>query len=73
MIQPTRYSLDVIRTQVHYLVRENVISYQQPIYTLCQYIPVSEWVDVERELEEHNFLLKDRIADLINYEEWENE
>ncbi|MDE5106043.1 MAG: DUF4327 family protein, partial [Trichodesmium sp. St17_bin3_1_1] len=43
------------------------------IYTLCQYIPVREWACVEGELEECDFLLRDRIGDLIGSEKWDND
>lgn len=75
MIQPPRYSIDieVIQNEARNLVYRKVISPQQPIYALSKYIPVSEWTFVERELEENEFLLRDRIADLISKEEWEND
>ena len=75
MIQHPHYSIDieVIQAQARNLVHRKVISPQQPIYALSKYIPVSEWTCVERELEENEFLLRDRIADLISHEEWEND
>jgi hypothetical protein len=54
-------------------VEKGIISRQQPIYVLCQYIPAREWVCVECELERCDFLLRDRIADLIGSEEWDND
>lgn len=68
-----QYSLDVIQEEARTLVHRGVVSRQQPIYTLCQYIPAREWACVECELEECNFLLRDRIGDLIGCEEWEND
>jgi hypothetical protein len=44
-----------------------------PIYTLCQYIPAREWVWVECELEKCDYLLRDRIGDLLSKETWEND
>ncbi|HEY9653377.1 MAG TPA: DUF4327 family protein [Coleofasciculaceae cyanobacterium] len=73
MIQPTHYSIEVIQNQVRHLLKRNLISRQQPIYTLCNYIPAREWIYFERELEEHDFLLRDRIVDLIPNEDWEND
>ncbi len=52
------YSLDVIQDEVRHLVHEGILSRQQPIYTLCQFIPP---------------LLRDRIADLIGSEDWDND
>lgn len=76
MVQATpsiRYSIDVIRDEARHLVEKGTISRQQPIYVLCQYIPAREWVCVECELEQCDFLLRDRIADLIGAEEWDND
>ena len=68
-----RYSIDVIQEEARLLVDKGIVSRQQPIYVLCQYIPAREWVCVECELERCNYLLRDRIADLISSEEWEND
>lgn len=67
------YSLDVIQDEARELVQKGVISRQQPIYSLCQFIPAREWVCVECELEKCDFLLRDRIVDLIGNEEWDND
>lgn len=75
-IQPTnslQYSIEVIKDEARQLVDKGVISRQQPIYVLCQYIPAREWVCVECELERCNFLLRDRVGDLMGHEEWEND
>ncbi|MEQ8753552.1 DUF4327 family protein [Coleofasciculus sp. G1-WW12-02] len=68
-----RYSIDVIQEEARQLVEKGVVSRQQPIYVLCQYIPAREWVCIECELEQCDFLLRDRIGDLIGSEEWEND
>lgn len=68
-----QYSLDVIQEEARQLVDRGLLSRQQPIYSLCQYIPAREWVCVERELERHNFLLRDRIGDLMGSENWDND
>lgn len=68
-----RYSIDVIREEARNLVDKGTISRCQPIYVLCQYIPAREWVCVECELEECDFLLRDRICDLLGSEEWDND
>ncbi|MGB3402070.1 MAG: DUF4327 family protein [Microcoleaceae cyanobacterium] len=68
-----QYSLDIIRDEARELVSKGVISRQQPIYTLCQYIPARDWVGVEEELEDCDYLLRDRIGDLIGCEKWDND
>ena len=73
MMTTVRYSLDVIRDEARQLVEKGLVCHQQPIYTLCQYIPASEWLEVERELELNEFLLRDPIIDLLGKEEWEDD
>jgi uncharacterized circularly permuted ATP-grasp superfamily protein len=72
-VPSVHYSLDVIRDEARQLVQKGMVSRQQPIYTLCQYIPAREWVGIEDELEQCDFLLRDRIADLLGQEEWDND
>ncbi|NET09720.1 MAG: DUF4327 family protein [Symploca sp. SIO2B6] len=67
------YSIDLIREEVHQLIQKGVIGRQQPIYVLCNHIPAREWSDVECELEQNCFLLRDRIGDLISQEQWDND
>lgn len=67
------YSIEAIRDEARQLVDKRIISRQQPIYVLCQYIPAREWSCVECELERWDYLLRDRIADLIPAEEWDND
>lgn len=72
-ISTSYYSLGIIQDEARRLVQKGIVSRQQPIYTLCQYIPAREWVCIECELEKCEFLLRDRIADLIGREVWEND
>lgn len=73
MLQAVHYSIDMIQDEARNLVERGVISRQQPIYVLCRYIPAREWSLVECELERSNFLLRDRIADLVSHEQWDND
>ncbi len=73
MLQSAQYSLNVIQDEARELVRQGTVSRQQPIYILCQYIPAREWACVECELERCNFLLRDRIGDLVGQEQWDND
>lgn len=73
MLQSVQYSLNVIRDEARELVKRGIVSRQQPIYVLCKYIPAREWSLVENELEKSDFLLRDRINDLLGQEEWEND
>ena len=70
MLKSIPYSIDIIQDETRQLVDRGIISRQQPIYVLCRYIPAREWAFVECELERNNFLLRDRVADLICHESW---
>ena len=65
------FSLELIRSTAIELVRQQRLDRQQPIYTLCQFIPAKQWFAVERELELHDFLLRDHIIDLMSHEAWD--
>lgn len=73
MIQSVQYSIDLIQDEARQLIQQGVISRQQPLYILCKYIPAREWAVVEAELEKNDFLLRDRVGDLINCEVWDND
>ncbi len=73
MLQSIQYSLDLLQDEVRHLVQRGTVNRQQPIYTLCKYIPAREWACVEEELETCDFLLRDRIGDLLGHEEWNND
>lgn len=68
-----RYTIDVIQEEARHLVEQGIVNRRQPIYVLCEYIPAREWVCVECELENYDYLLRDCIGDLISKEEWSND
>lgn len=68
-----RYSLEVIREEAAQLVAKGSLHRQQPIYTLCQYLPASQWIDIERELWLNEFSLGEPIIDLLGKEEWHDD
>lgn len=69
----SNYSLDILKDEARQLVETGIISRQQSIYSLCQYIPAREWMTVECQLERNDYLLRDPIGDLISYDSWEND
>ena len=73
MLQSAQYSLSVIQDEARELVKKGMVSRHQPIYILCQFIPAREWAFIECELERCNFLLRDRIGDLVGREQWDND
>ncbi|MGG6294451.1 DUF4327 family protein [Leptolyngbya sp. AN02str] len=73
MLQSVQYSMELLQDEVRELVHQGVVSRNQPIYALCKYIPAREWACVEGELEKCDFLLRDRIGDLLGREDWDND
>lgn len=67
------YSIDTIRDEARQLVEKGVASRNQPIYILCEYIPAREWRVIESELEKSDYLLRDRLGELIGAETWDND
>ncbi|MBD2514492.1 DUF4327 family protein [Nostoc sp. FACHB-973] len=65
-----KYDIEVIKDEARELVRKGVIRRNEPIYALCRYIPGRDWVCVELELEKNEFLLRDKIIDLLGREDW---
>lgn len=72
-VKPVNYTIEAIRDDIKALVEQGKISRQQPIYSLAKYIPAREWLNVEKELEQGDFLLRDRIADLLVSEKWDSD
>ncbi|MEB3122271.1 MAG: DUF4327 family protein [Snowella sp.] len=66
------YSIEKLKEAASQLVKQGRLHRQQPIYTLCQYIPAREWPAIEWELERSEFLLRDRLIDLLAQEVWED-
>lgn len=72
-VTPYKYTLDFIRDEIRALVEKGSLSRHQPIYSLAQFIPPREWLGIEQKLEDKDFLMRDRIADLLGAEQWEND
>lgn len=68
-----RYDLGAIREEAYNLVENKIISIDQPLRILCEYMPIQYWNIIERELERHDYLLRDRVIDLIGAFDWDND
>ncbi len=68
MVTSVQYSIEAIKDEARQLISKGLVAREQPIYTLCQYIPARKWVCVECELEKNNLLLRDPIIDLLGRE-----
>jgi Domain of unknown function (DUF4327) len=71
--QVTCFDIDALRDEVRHLVEKGMVNRYQPIYTLCRFIPYREWLSVEHELENNDFLLRDPVIDLLGREDWTND
>lgn len=68
-----QYDIEVIKEEARQLVNKGLVNRQQPIYTLCRYIRNRDWACFELELEKNEFLLRDRVIDLLSGESWEED
>ena len=64
------YTLDMLRDEARALVDQRIINRQQPIYALCRFVSKDRWKCVEMALEADEFLMRDRIIDLLAQETW---
>ena len=68
-----RYSISSIKEEAYQLVEIGLITLDQPIRILYDYLPAKQWNEIECELERHDYLLRDRVIDLIGKLEWESD
>ena len=73
MVATVDYSIDEIKNEVRHLVEQGMIDRHQRICILCEFIPPREWICVECELERNDYLLRDRICDLLTQDKWEED
>ena len=69
----TRYSIAAIREEAIDLIQVDAIALDQPIRVLFEYFPARQWNEIECELERHDYLLRDRIIDLVGKIAWESD
>ena len=70
---PFYYSIDFLQEEVFCLVERGMIDRRQPIGMLRNYFPKHEWNKIVCELERFDYLLRDRISDLIGDPKWKND
>lgn len=64
------YTLDMLRDEARALVDKRMVNRQQPIRALCRFVSEEGWKCVEVALERDDFLMRDRIIDLLAQETW---
>ncbi len=67
------YSIELLKDEVCCLVERGIINRNQPLYILCEYLPAREWLDIECILERSDYLLRDRVKDLIGEPNWNDD
>ncbi|MEL6495102.1 MAG: DUF4327 family protein [Cyanobacteria bacterium J06623_7] len=68
-----RYSINTIREEAVGLLEIGVIALNQPLRILFEYLPAQQWNTIECELERYDYLLRDRIIDLVGEVKWESD
>ena len=68
-----RYSINAIREEAVNLLEMGVIAFYQPLRILFEYLPAKQWNTIECELERYDYLLRDRIIDLVGEVKWESD
>jgi Domain of unknown function (DUF4327) len=68
-----RYSLATIREEASNLLEIGAITLDQPLRILFEYLPAKEWGMIECELERYDYLLRDRIIDLVGKISWDSD
>jgi len=66
-----RYTISTIRDEAASLLEMGVIALNQPLRILFEYLPAKQWNTIECELERHDYLLRDRIIDLVGEVNWD--
>ena len=68
-----RYSINAIREEAINLLENGLIALNQPLRILFEYLPAKQWNIIECELEQYDYLLRDRIIDLVGEVSWESD
>ena len=68
-----RYSICAIREEAINLLEIGAITVDQPLRILFKYMPANEWSMIECELERYDYLLRDRIIDLVGEISWKSD
>lgn len=67
------YTICNVRDEVQALVSRGAIGRHHRIYSLCTFFNYREWINIEKILEDNDFLLRDRVLDLLGQEAWVND
>jgi len=73
MLVIQQYYITDLQDEVRALIARGSLGRQQCIYELRRYFGDREWPNLERLLLENDYLLRDRIIDLVGKESWAND
>jgi hypothetical protein len=73
MLAIKQYSITDVRDEVRALVTRGLVGQQYRIYELRKHFSDRQWQNCERLFVEHDYLLRDRIIDLVGIESWTND
>jgi hypothetical protein len=68
-----QYSITDLRDEVRDLIARGSVGRQQRIYELRKHFGDREWQNIERLLDEYDYLLRGHIIDLVGKESWTND
>lgn len=67
------YSIELIRDEARHLVENGTLSTQHSIAAICRFFPERERLHIEHELELNQYLLRDRLCELVTDLRWDND
>jgi hypothetical protein len=68
-----QYDLCDVRDEVKALVAKGLIARHHCIYSVCRFFNHRDWLNIEKILEAHDYLLRDSVLDLLGKEIWAND
>jgi hypothetical protein len=73
MLHSLYYPISAIQDEARHLLESGRLKRTQPIHTLGRFFRDREWCQIERELADNQYLLRDRICDLVSHECWQDD
>ena len=73
MLVDKQYSITLIQDEVRALLDRGTLTHQNRLLSLSEYYSDREWQHIERVLTCNDYILRDRICDLVSQETWDND
>ncbi len=68
-----RFSIETLKEEINCLLEKRIVDRRQSLYVLLEHLPAKKWLDIECELERCDYLLRDRIGDLVGDPQWHDD